>query len=102
MKSKKEIMEIILGWMEDFISGKITGKKFVNLYMPFWNTDLREAKDGYDKKSYSNKEHDLLDELHSDCDCLNYPIEDESSRRISLTEDQLKEIVKEKLTKLSK
>jgi len=98
MKSKKEIMEIILGWMEDFISEKISGEKLVDLYIPFWKHKLR----GKMECLFSNREIDLLNELHSDCDCLNYPIEDESSRRISLTEDQLKEIVKEKLTKLSK
>ena len=102
MRTKKEIMQTIFEWMEKFISRQISGEEFSNLYMPFWDKDLREAKDNYDKKSYSDKEHEILDELHTDCDCLNYPIETEEDKKISLTDEQLRKIVKDKLGKLKK
>lgn len=96
MKTKKEIIGKVLELMEDFVSEKISGEKLVDLYIPFWKHKLR----GKMERLFSNREIDILNELHSDCDCLNYPIEDESSRRISLTEDQLREVVKLKLSKL--
>jgi hypothetical protein len=76
--------------MEKFINKKISGSKFVDNYFKLSDELIKPRIN-----IFSKEEERILAELFSDCDCLNYP-----EPKISLAEEQLREIVNKKYMKL--
>lgn len=88
-ENKNKILNEVFELMERFISKKVSGEKFAKNYMVLWKEKIRS------NNFFLNIEHEILDEMHSDCDCLNYP-----SKDIALSEEDLLKIVRDKITKL--